>query len=160
MRRLIILGITGSIGDATIKAVKNSSQIQIVAGSYHVQIDKAIQLAQALGIKYLIGPKSRKEIKSICFFDDYKHALEIIKPDIVVNGIKGFAGLRYTLQTLKSGVDLVIANKESIITGFPLIQAALAKFTCSQKPRLIPIDSEHFSIYTACNGDAKAIRKI
>ena len=158
MKRIILLGGAGSIGTSVIKACKqNIKTHKIVAISYFTHYEKVLKIAQKLKIPNLIGPKPTYKINhNIRIFNSYTSALKVLKPEIVVNGIKGFAGLKYTITTIEQNIDLALANKESLIVGYPLIK----KLLCNSKSQILPLDSEHFSIYAACHAKAENIKKI
>ncbi|MBR1721404.1 MAG: 1-deoxy-D-xylulose-5-phosphate reductoisomerase, partial [Treponema sp.] len=79
--------------------------------------------------------------------DGIKRLIDITNPDIVVNGIAGSAGLAPSMLVLEAGIDLALANKETVVMAGPLM------FKCAEKSgsRILPVDSEHSAIFTLVN---------
>jgi 1-deoxy-D-xylulose-5-phosphate reductoisomerase len=96
-----------------------------------VDPSRALELAERLpaGVKLLVGADALAEIAS--------------GADVVVNGVVGFAGLPVTLAALHAGCRLALANKESLIAGGPVVQAARA----TPGAEIVPVDSEHCAIH-------------
>ena len=99
-------------------------------------------------LSYQILKKKCKNLK-INVYNNYNtlNKIFIKKIDYTMNSIVGFAGLKPTLQIIKFTKQIAIANKESIICGWNLIK----KKSIYNKTKIIPIDSEHFSIWTSLN---------
>lgn len=124
---IIILGSTGSIGRQTLEVARN---LKIVGLSGHSNLKLLKKQAEKFGCPYTTDPA----------------ALASQKCDIVVNAISGLAGLEPTLTALKAGNKVALANKESIVAA----GSKLAKY----RDQIIPVDSEHSSIYRCLkNGD-------
>ena len=151
IKKISILGSTGSIGQSTLKIIdkkKNFFKIIFLSSNKNYQlICKQIKKYKP---KYFIIKdaktlrKVRKKFKQnkIKLIDEFDFKNTKNKSDIVVSAIPGIAGLEPTLSTIKSTKKLLIANKESIICGWSLIQKTAKKY----KSEIIPVDSEHFSI--------------
>jgi 1-deoxy-D-xylulose-5-phosphate reductoisomerase len=120
MRRVALLGATGSIGRQALEIVRSNPDLELVAAASGSQpIDGLAPLTQVGG--------------------DLTELLERAEPDVVLNAVVGFAGLPATLWTLERGVDLALANKESLVAGGELCLAARER----GGGRLLPVDSEH-----------------
>ena len=151
IKKISILGSTGSIGQSTLKIIdkkKNFFKIIFLSSNKNYQlICKQIKKYKP---KYFIIKdaktlrKVRKKFKKnkIKLIDEFDFKNTKNKSDIVVSAIPGIAGLEPTLSTIKNTKKLLIANKESIICGWSLIQKTAKKY----KSEIIPVDSEHFSI--------------
>ena len=154
MKKIAILGSTGSIGSTTLKIVrkdKKSFKVQLL--STNSNIKKILKQAKEFKVKNVIILdkkkiklwKSKFKNNNIKIYDNF----EILKKnfnkklDFVMNGISGIEGLEPTLKIIKHTKKIGIANKESIICGWNLIKKELAQ----HKTEFIPVDSEHFSIY-------------
>src|SRR5205085_5505630 len=79
---------------------------------------------------------------------DLTELLERAEPDLVLNAVVGFAGLRATLWALERGVDLALANKESLVAGGDLAREARNR----GQGRLLPVDSEHSALFQCLEG--------
>lgn len=143
MKRVLVLGCTGSIGTNAISIAENMpDDFKICGLQAHSASSKEKLLA--LGTKY--------DCPTLLTSDDnsqmsFQHLIEKAKPDIVVNGIAGASGLLPSKIVLENKIDLALANKETIVMAGPLIKA-LSKKTGA---RLLPVDSEHSAIFNLVN---------
>lgn len=136
MKRVLVLGCTGSIGKSTLNVIRNMKDKFCVAGlTAHTHIDEVKKLAAEFNCKYTIT--------SVEGTDGIKRLVNETNPDIAVNGIAGSAGLEPSRIILDAGIDLALANKETIVMAAPLIQALAQKRKCS----ILPVDSEHSAIF-------------
>jgi 1-deoxy-D-xylulose-5-phosphate reductoisomerase len=124
MKRVAVLGVTGSIGRQALEVIERNPELELVAASSGSQpIDGLAPLTQVGG--------------------DPVALLERASPDVVLNAIVGFAGVTATLWTLERGVDLALANKESLVAAGELALAARER----GGGRLLPVDSEHSAVF-------------
>ena len=159
MKKIIIFGSTGSIGTSLIKIIdreRNKFKIELISANKNYK--KIIKQAKSFNIKNLIitDPSSFLKAKKILNhsniniynnFDCFKKIFKNKKIDYTMNAITGFQGLKPTLDIIKFTNTIAIANKESIICGWHLIKKNLDKY----KTKFIPVDSEHFSIWSLIN---------
>ena len=158
-KKIAILGSTGSIGKTLINIIKkdkkNFDVILLTAGKNYKEI---YEQAKILNVKNLIitNEKSFKELKKkklgkINIFNNYDSFNNIFKKkiDYVMSSISGIHGLEPTIKIIKHTKKIAIANKESIICGWHLIKKKLKKY----KTKFIPVDSEHFSVFYALQGN-------
>jgi 1-deoxy-D-xylulose-5-phosphate reductoisomerase len=167
-KKIAILGSTGSIGKSTIKIIeKDKHNFEIVLLTTHKNVNELIKQINKLDVKNVIITdkksfddfKNKNKIKKLKIFNNYKNLNKIIKKklDYSMSSISGLAGLEPTLRIINKTKTIAIANKESIICGWDLIKKKLDKF----KTTFIPVDSEHFSIWSLINQDSyKSIDKI
>ncbi len=153
MKKIAILGSTGSIGKQTIEIIrKNKKKFKILlltANKNHSLISRQIK---EFNVKNVIisDPKSylilKKKFKNINIINDLNKIDKITssKFDYTMSAISGFNGLKPTIKIIKKTKILAIANKESIICGWDLIKRQLDK----HNTKFIPVDSEHFSIWS------------
>lgn len=132
MRRVIILGSTGSIGTQAIEVItKNPDKFEVVGLAAGKNSDLLAEQANLFSLpesKAVLGEKSATEL------------VESTEADVVLNGITGSIGLQPTLAALRTGKTLALANKESLIVGGELV-------TSLAKPgQIVPVDSEHSAI--------------
>jgi 1-deoxy-D-xylulose-5-phosphate reductoisomerase len=120
MRRVALLGATGSIGTQALEIIAAHPGLELVAAASGSQpVDGLAPLTQVGG--------------------DLTELLDRAEPDVVLNAVVGFAGLPATIWTLEHGIDLALANKESLVAGGDLAMSALEK----GRGRILPVDSEH-----------------
>ena len=153
-KKIAILGSTGSIGktlfNILLKEKKNFEIVLLVANKSHKVLMKQ---AKAFNVKNIIitNKKNYEILKketiktNIQVFNDFTQMNKIFKKkiDYVLSSISGIQGLEPTTKIIKFTKKIAIANKESIICGWNLIQTELKK----HKTEFIPVDSEHFSIW-------------
>ena len=152
-KKIAILGSTGSIGKQTLEIVKkdkhNFNVVLLSTNSNIDEISKQIKIFKPKAViitdknKFIQFQKSNKKLK---VFNNYLCFKKVFlkKIDYVMNSISGFDGLQPTIEIIKYTKLIALANKESIICGWNLINAELRK----SKTKFVPVDSEHFSIWT------------
>ena len=140
MRRVALLGATGSIGRQAIDIVDASSVLSLCALASGSRGDEVRALAAARGVAHV----------SVGGDPPLGGLIARSEPDVVLNAVVGFAGLEATLATLEAGIDLALANKESLVSGGDLALAAWAR----GGGRLLPVDSEHSAIFQCLEGRA------
>jgi 1-deoxy-D-xylulose-5-phosphate reductoisomerase len=147
-KRVVILGCTGSIGSSTLDIIRHERQRFTTVGlSAHSQKDALTSLAKEFNCKATLTREDGT--------DGIKRLIDETHPDIVVNGIAGSPGLIPSIMVLEAGIDLALANKETIVMAGPLVQRLAAE----HHAHLIPVDSEHsaiFSLINKCGSDAVA----
>jgi 1-deoxy-D-xylulose-5-phosphate reductoisomerase len=133
MRRVAVLGATGSIGRQALEVIGSHPELELVAASSgSTAIDGLAPLTQVGG--------------------DPVDLLDRAEPDVVLNAIVGFAGVTATLWALERGVDLALANKESLVAAGELALAAQER----GGGRLLPVDSEHSAVFQCLEGRDRA----
>jgi 1-deoxy-D-xylulose-5-phosphate reductoisomerase len=134
MRRVALLGATGSIGRQALEVIAVNSGLEACAlMSGTTSLD---ELAAAYRVEHVqVG-------------GDPRRLLEASEPDVVLNAIVGFAGVRATLWALERGVTLALANKESLVAAGELAVAARERGGGA----LIPVDSEHSALFQGLDG--------
>ena len=153
MKKIIILGSTGSIGKQTLEIIKkDKKKFKILLLSTDKNIDLITKQVKTFKVKNIVVTNKKKyeilkkRLKKIKIFPDFnKIDKELkVKADYTMSAISGIEGLRPTINIIKKTKRIAIANKESIICGWELIQKELKK----HKTEFIPVDSEHFSIWS------------
>ena len=157
---IIILGSTGSIGSTTLSSIKNQ-YFKVVLLSTNVNALKILKQAKKFKVKNVIIEDKATYIKyktkfnnnGIILHNGFKNIEKIIKKKVTycVNAISGIEGLEPTLKTIPLTKNILIANKESIICAWEIINSQLKK----NKTNFIPIDSEHFSIWSLLKNENK-----
>lgn len=167
MKKLVLLGATGSIGTQTIDVVRqHPDQFEVEAISAGHNIDGLKVILNEIPVKAVSVMEEEdaemlsREYPDITFFAGEEGLIKLAERNdysLLVNALVGFAGFMPTLKAIESGHDVALANKETLVVGGVLINAALKKYN----RRLYPIDSEHSAIFQALQGnDAKAVRRL
>jgi 1-deoxy-D-xylulose-5-phosphate reductoisomerase len=130
VKHVALLGATGSIGRQAIEIIEAHPQLELcAAASGSTPLDDVDAPLKAVG-------------------GDLTELLERAEPDIVLNAVVGFAGVHATLWTLEHGVDLALANKESLVAAGELALAARER----GGGRILPVDSEHSALFQCLEG--------
>ena len=158
MEKLAVLGSTGSIGTQTldiarahpdrfeITALGAASSVEVLAGQvaeFKPEVVAIADVDQAAELKELLPPNTE------LLAGPDAAAQAAMSAQTVINAVVGFAGLSVTLDTLKAGKRLALANKESLIAAGPLVQ----RVRHTPGAELLPVDSEHCAVHQ-CLGDA------
>jgi 1-deoxy-D-xylulose-5-phosphate reductoisomerase len=126
MKRVALLGATGSIGRQAIEIIAAHPELELVAAaSATTPLDDVDSPLKQVG-------------------GDLTELLERAEPDVVLNAVVGFAGIHATLWTLERGIDLALANKESLVAG--------GELATRLGGRIIPVDSEHSALFQCLEG--------
>ena len=147
MRRIIVLGSTGSIGTQALEVISENPELfQVVGLAAGTNADLLESQRIAFGLS-----------SSVCVLgaEAATALVRDLDADVVVNGITGSIGLAPTLETLRSGKILALANKESLIVGGSLVTSL------ASPGQIVPVDSEHSALAQALLSGTKAeVRKL
>ncbi|MDE5581686.1 MAG: 1-deoxy-D-xylulose-5-phosphate reductoisomerase [Treponemataceae bacterium] len=136
MKDILVLGATGSIGKSTLDlARRHKDKFRVVGIQAHSQKEKLDSLAAEF--------QCRATLSSLEGDGGIAKLLDAAKPQIVVNGIAGSAGLIPSKMVLERGIDLALANKESVVMAWNLVNETARK----SGAKIIPVDSEHSAIF-------------
>jgi 1-deoxy-D-xylulose-5-phosphate reductoisomerase len=162
-RRLLLLGSTGSIGVQAIDVVDRSEgELELVGLSAQSSWETLVEQAHAHGVKRIaLTDDGAAEEAALAWPEGevLAGAAGLVRlivesdADLVLNGLIGSAGLGPTVAALGEGIDLALANKESLVVGGELVMA-LAEATGAQ---IIPVDSEHSAIHQLISGEAPGV---
>jgi len=156
MKKLVILGCTGSIGAQALEIVAGSEELEVVglaAGSSWEPVVEAARRHRAPAIALADASAAERagsawEGRVYSGEDGIRELVAASGADLVLNGIVGAAGLGPTIVALSEGIDVALANKESLVIGGELT-IALAEATGA---RLLPVDSEHSALFQLIGG--------
>ena len=147
MRRVVILGSTGSIGTQALDVIRSHrDEFEVVALSAGSNED----LLSTQALEFGVAPERAR-----CAGQDSRILEEFASledADVVLNAVVGFAGLPATIATLRAGKRLALANKESLIAGGPVV----AKVRDSGGGEIVPVDSEHSAVYQCLRSGASS----
>jgi 1-deoxy-D-xylulose-5-phosphate reductoisomerase len=156
-KRLLILGSTGSIGTQALDVCARSEELEIVGLSAERSWEALVEQARAHGVQRIALSDEHAAARAgeawtggrVLAGAEGLVALVVESgADLVLNALVGFAGLGPTVATLGEGIDLALANKESLVVGGELV-TALAEATGA---RIVPVDSEHTALHQLLAG--------
>ena len=159
-KKIAILGSTGSIGKSCIDILKkDKTNFEVILLTANKNYKELYKQSKLLNVKNLIIIDRKgynflkKKNKKLNIYNDYKCLDKILKKkiDYTMSSITGLDGLKPTLNIIEKTKTIAIANKESIICAWNLIQKKLNKF----KTEFVPIDSEHFSVWSLIKNQKK-----
>lgn len=149
-KKILVLGCTGSIGRSSLDILRNQSDRFMCCG---LSANSRAEELKSLGSEF----NCLVTLTKTDGIDGIKNLIDKAKPDIVINGIAGSAGLEPSMAVLERGVDLALANKETVVMAGHLMFEAAKK----SGARILPVDSEHSAIFTLIHQCGKEnIRKI
>ena len=164
MKRVTILGATGSIGTQTLDVIsQNSDDFEVVALTASESVEKMAELIQRFCPSYAIMKNEEKaeELRKLL----PNHSCEILygmdgfvavstlpNVDVVVAAMVGMIGLRPVMEAIRAGKDIALANKETLVTAGHIIMPLAKEYGVS----ILPVDSEHSAIFQCLNGEKKS----
>jgi 1-deoxy-D-xylulose-5-phosphate reductoisomerase len=151
VKRVLILGSTGSIGTQALEVISASEGLQLAGLSADSSWEPLLEQARQHGVPMvaLSDPAAAASAQQawggrvMPGEEGLRALIDSCAPDLVLNAVVGAAGLGPTIVALTEGIDLALANKESLVVGGELV-TALAEATGA---RIIPVDSEHSALY-------------
>ena len=168
MKRVILLGSSGSIGESTCKVARAlPDKMKIVGLGVAKSTERLLEQAKEFGVKALAvsNPQAAEKVKSKLpagakFFpgaEGLARMVEETDADMVLVAIVGTAGLAPALAALRSGKDLAVASKEILVLAGSAVMAEAKK----RKRQVLPVDSEHNAIFQCLQGaNEKEVRKV
>jgi 1-deoxy-D-xylulose-5-phosphate reductoisomerase len=156
-RRLLILGSTGSIGTQALDILRSEDDLELVGLSAERSWETLVEQARAHGVRRiaLVDEHAAARAREAWTDGEVLYGAEGLvrlvvesEADLVLNALVGSAGLGPTVATLGEGIDLALANKESLVVGGELV-VALAEATGAQ---IVPVDSEHTALHQLLAG--------
>ena len=137
MKKVLVLGSTGSIGTNTLNIIKYMPEDFTLCGlQAHTNKERLLDIANKAKCPYLLTSEDNSP-------QAFQKLIDESKPDIVVNGISGAAGLLPSKIVLENGLSLALANKETIVMAGDLIK----ELAYDKGAKIIPVDSEHSAIF-------------
>lgn len=156
-KRLLILGSTGSIGTQALDVITRGEELELVGLSAESSWEALVAQARARGVKQIALADENAALEAARAWPEgevLSGAEGLVRlvvesgADLVLNALVGSAGLGPTVATLGEGIDLALANKESLVVGGELV-VALAEATGAQ---IVPVDSEHTALHQLLSG--------
>jgi 1-deoxy-D-xylulose-5-phosphate reductoisomerase len=155
VKRLALLGATGSIGRQALDVVEALPDVRVVALAAGSADRDLCELAALHGAGTIALADREAAARARAAFsgrvlDGVAGLAAEVDADIVLNACVGVAGLAATLEALEAGIDVALANKESLVAGGPLVLAAARRSGAA----LIPVDSEHSALHQLVRGES------
>jgi 1-deoxy-D-xylulose-5-phosphate reductoisomerase len=139
-KRVALLGATGSIGRQALEIIDAHPGLELCAVAAGNRGEEARAIAAARGVRHV----------SVAGEPPLDALVRACEPDVVLNAVVGFAGLPATLAALEAGIDLALANKESLVAAGELALRAQDR----GGGRILPVDSEHSAVFQCLEGRA------
>lgn len=162
MKKIAVLGSTGSIGTQTLEIVRNHPQLQVVAlaaGNNVDMLEQQIREFRPL-IAGINSPEAAADlrnrvadlpVKIVAGMDGLLEIATMEQSQVLVTAIVGMIGIRPTIAAIEAGKDIALANKETLVTAGHIIMPLAQKCGVS----ILPVDSEHSAIFQSLNGEPK-----
>lgn len=145
MRRVLILGSTGSIGVQALDVIRAADDMAVAGLACGRQADLMAAQAAEHGVAHTVCAAGGGTMEA---GEDLAELIEATAPDIVLNALVGAAGLRPTLAALERGIPVALANKETLVAGGEVVAAVRARTGAM----LVPVDSEHSALFQLVEG--------
>ena len=164
MKKIAILGSTGSIGTQTLDVVReHSDELQVVAlaaGSNKERLKeqikefhpKLVSLSDEKKAQELKEELAGEQVEVVCGMEGLIEVAGADSADVVVTAVVGMMGILPTMEAIKKGKDIALANKETLVTAGHLIIPMAKEYGVS----ILPVDSEHSAIFQSRQGEPKA----
>ncbi len=153
MKRVLVLGATGSIGVQALQVVASSHDLTVVGLSCDRNVALLLEQAVSLGVQHVaiadaaaattVSPSLYPELDLRTGSGAAARLVREVEADLVLNAIVGFAGLESTMSALECGRSLALANKESLVCAGSLVMGLAAR----RGIEILPVDSEHSALY-------------
>lgn len=171
MRKLSILGVTGSIGTQTLDVLRKSSEkLELVGITANTSVKKITEIIEEFNPKYvgMMDKNSAEEIREYCNennkdiivldgIEGLNKIATLDEIDIVVTSVVGMIGLEPTIKAIEAGKDIALANKETLVVAGEIVMKAAKE----NNVRILPVDSEHSAIEQSLKGNnLNTLRKI
>ena len=162
MKKIAILGSTGSIGTQTLDVVRANDDLEIVGLSAGNNIDKLEEQIREFhprlaavwnedAARDLAVRVQDLDVKIVSSMDGLLELARMEEADILVTAIVGMIGIRPTMEAIRAGKDIALANKETLVTAGHLIMPLATKMNV----QILPVDSEHSAVFQAIHGEKK-----
>lgn len=164
MKRVTILGATGSIGTQTLDVIsQNPDDFEVVALTASESVEKMAELIQRFCPSYAVMKNEEKaeELRKMLpnhsceilyGMDGFVTVSTLSNVDVVVAAMVGMIGLRPVMEAIRAGKDIALANKETLVTAGHIIMPLAKEYGVS----ILPVDSEHSAIFQCLNGEKKS----
>lgn len=171
MKKLSILGVTGSIGTQTLDVIRKSKgELKLIGITANTSVKKVIEIIEEFNPSYvaMMDKKCADDVKDYCI--ENKKDITVLdgmlglnkiasleEIDIVLTSVVGMIGLEPTMKAIEAKKDIALANKETLVVAGEIVMKAAKE----NGVKILPVDSEHSAIFQALRGnDIKTLKKI
>ncbi len=163
MRKIVLLGSTGSIGTQTLDVVRNNrDDLEVVALAANTNVKMVEQQVREFSVKHvcMFDEKAASDLKNslsdldvtvLSGMDGLLELVSIDEADTVLTAVVGMIGIRPTIRAIECGKDIALANKETLVCAGHIIMP-LAR---EKGVQILPVDSEHSAIFQSLNGEPR-----
>ena len=162
MKKIAILGSTGSIGTQTLDVVRKNRDLQVVGISAGKSVKKLEEQVREFSPKIAAvwEEKAARELSErirdtdtrvVCSMDGLLELASMQESEILVTAIVGMIGIRPTMEAIRAGKDIALANKETLVTAGHLIMPMAKEYGV----QILPVDSEHSAVFQALHGEKR-----
>lgn len=167
MKKIAVLGSTGSIGTQTLEIVRQNEDLEVVALAAGSSVEKMEQQIREFSPKLaaLWDEKAYKDLKErvadmdvkvLCGMEGLLEIAVMEEMEVLVTAIVGMIGIRPTIAAIENGKTIALANKETLVTAGHIIMPLAEKGV-----PILPVDSEHSAVFQSMNGEnKKRVQKI
>ncbi len=167
MKRIAILGSTGSIGTQTLEVIDENACAEVAALTVRSSVELAEQQIRKykpdIAAVYLEDKAAELKLKVadtntkiVSGMEGMIECATLPAVNTVVTAVVGVMGLIPTIEAINAGKDIALANKETLVAGGEIVMPLARK----KGVKILPVDSEHSAIFQSCNGDSKKLKKI
>ena len=161
-RKIILLGSTGSIGTQTLDVVRNNADLEVIGLAANRNVELIERQIRQFRPKFaaMFDPAAAADLRTkvsdlpVKVYEGMDGLLEMVtrpEADTVLTAVVGMIGIRPTIEAIKSGKDIALANKETLVTAGHLITQLAREYHV----QILPVDSEHSAIFQSLNGEPK-----
>ena len=161
-RKIILLGSTGSIGTQTLDVVRNNADLEVIGLAANRNVELIERQIRQFRPKFaaMFDPAAAADLRTkvsdlpVKVYEGMNGLLEMVtrpEADTVLTAVVGMIGIRPTIEAIKSGKDIALANKETLVTAGHLITQLAREYHV----QILPVDSEHSAIFQSLNGEPK-----
>lgn len=168
MKKIAILGSTGSIGTQTLEVARHNGDIQVLgltAGSNIRLLEEQIREFSPVAASVMDEEKAKDlavrvrdtDTKILSGMDGMLETATLADTEILVTAVVGMIGIRPTIEAIRAGKDIALANKETLVTAGHIIMPLAREYGVS----ILPVDSEHSAVFQCLQGEsARSLRKL
>jgi 1-deoxy-D-xylulose-5-phosphate reductoisomerase len=171
MRKISILGATGSIGTQTLDVIRKSNEeLKLVGVTANTSVDAVIKIIEEFKPLYVAMMDANSAFKIKTYIREHNKSIEVLEGieglnkiasldeiDIVVTSVVGMIGLEPTIKAIEAKKDIALANKETLVVAGEIVMKAARE----NDVKIFPVDSEHSAIFQALRGnDTNTLRKV
>lgn len=171
MKKISILGVTGSIGTQTLDVIRKSNgELKLIGVTANTSVDKIIEIIEEFKPSYvaMMDSRSALDIKNYC--KEHSKSIEVLEGiaglnkiasldeiDMVLTSVVGMIGLEPTMKAIEAKKDIALANKETLVVAGEIVMKAAKE----NNVKILPVDSEHSAIFQALRGNSiNTLRKV